>query len=210
MVNEFHTQRVLDMVKSSGGKIVCGGNGDVKDKYVEPTIIDSPSDDSKVMNEEIFGPVLPVKSFKDIQEVIDHMNNNEKPLAMYYFGSVNGANKDIFENRIQSGMMCVNDVMIQGINPALPFGGVGHAGQGAYSGRDGFVNFSNSKGVMIRPTINVDAVNKLVMPPFTETEKKLLTAMMGTPMYQSQVLKVLMIIAALFALGVLYKFGLFC
>lgn len=208
MINEFHTQRVLDMIKSSGGKIVCGGNGDIKDKYIEPTIIDSPADDSNVMTEEIFGPVLPVKAYKDFQEVIDHVNNNEKPLAMYYFGSVNGANKDIVEQRMQTGMFCVNDVMVQGVNPDLPFGGVGYAGQGAYHGRDGFVCFSNTKSVMVKPTINIDSANKLVHPPFSDSEKKLLNALMGNPLYQSQAQKVMIVIAVLFVLGILYKLGL--
>lgn len=139
------------------------------------------------------------------------MHNSEKPLAMYYFGKVNNnPNKDIFETQMQAGMMCINDVMIQGLNPDLPFGGVGYSGTGAYSGRDGFVNFSNAKAVMVKPTIDIDAINKLVMPPFTEGQKKQLTMMLNMPMYQSQVQKFMLLIGALFILGMAYKFGLLC
>ncbi|CAI2363861.1 unnamed protein product [Moneuplotes crassus] len=197
MVNEFHTERVLKMIKGHGGKIILGGEGDIKDKYIAPTIIDEPSMDSDVMKEEIFGPVLPVVSFKDIQEVIDHMNNNEKPLAMYYFGGVNGENKTIFEREIQSGMMAVNDCLIQAFNPKLPFGGIGYSGQGSYTGIDGFKNFSNSKAVVVKPQINIDSMNRLIMPPYSNMDKATLKFLISKPLYQGQVQKFLMLLLLL-------------
>ena len=179
MINEFHTKRVLDMCKGHGGKVVCGGTGDIKDKYIAPTIIDEPSFESAVMKEEIFGPVLPVVSFMDIQEVVDHLNEGEKPLAIYYFGSVFGKNKEIFENEMQSGAICVNDVLVQNLNPYLPFGGVGNSGQQRITGIDGFKNFSNLKSVVIKPIIDVDAINKLIMPPYTNFEQTQLRFLLG-------------------------------
>lgn len=188
MINEFHTKRVLDLIQNSGGKILCGGNGDVKEKYIEPTIIETPKADSKLMCEEIFGPVLPIVTFKDVNEVVEHLQDSEKPLAMYYFGKImNNPNKEMFENEIQAGQMCVNDVMVQGINPDLPFGGVGHSGQGAYCGEDGFKNFSNSKAVLVKPTLSLDGPNKLVLPPYTEGEKKILRTMLKVQLTQDKV-----------------------
>jgi len=214
MINEFHTKRVLDLTKNHGGKVIIGGTGDIKDRYVAPTIIDGPSMDSAVMQEEIFGPVLPVVTFKDIQEVIDHMHEREKPLAMYYFGAVSGENKEIFENQMQSGMMCVNDILVQAFNPKLPFGGVGLSGQGCYTGIDGFKNFSNSKGVVIRPTIDVDAINKLIMPPYSASDQATLRFMTANPTgimallkpsFQSQVQKIILFFMVVFALLLAFK-----
>lgn len=143
-----------------------------------------------------------------MKEVIQHLNNSEKPLAMYYFGNVtNNPNKERFENDVQAGMMCVNDVLIMGINPDLPFGGVGYSGQGSYGGIDGFRNFSNSKGVMIKPIINLKMVNELVMPPYSAGDQKLLRMLMGRPMYQSQVQKFLLIVLLFIVLLVVYKMG---
>lgn len=208
MVNEFHTERVLDLAKTSGGKILCGGKGDIKDRYVEPTIIQSPSKDSKIMREEIFGPVLPIVTFKDVKEVIDHINESEKPLAMYYFGSVkNNPNKDLFENEVQAGMMCTNDIMMQALNPDLPFGGVGYSGQGSYCGVEGFRSFSNSKALLVRPVIDIDMINKLVLPPFSESEKKQLKMMLSFPIFQSQIQCFLLALAVLTVFVFLYKLG---
>jgi len=178
--------------------------------------------DSAVMQEEIFGPILPVVSFKDIQEVIDHMHENEKPLAMYYFGSTSCKNKEIFETQMQSGMMVVNDVLVQAFNPRLPFGGVGYSGQGAYTGIDGFKNFSNSKGVLVKPELDVDAINKLIIPPYSASDQAAIRFITATslgkskllnnpivsilkPQYQSQIQKMILFSMLMFAFLAIYK-----
>ncbi|CAI2365289.1 unnamed protein product [Moneuplotes crassus] len=195
MINEFHTERVFKLCSGHGGKVVTGGKCDIKDRYMEPTIIENPSLDSEIMKEEIFGPILPVVTFKDFQEVIDHMHEREKPLAMYYFGSVFGEHKKILEERVQAGGMVVNDCVIHALNNRLAFGGVGQSGQGRYLGIDGFRNFSNQKAVLVKPTINIDSVNKMIMPPFTEEEKAKLMNMLTMPYYQSHAQKLLLAIA---------------
>lgn len=190
MVNSFHSKRVYDLATSSGGKILCGGTYDPKDRYVSPTIIDNPSKNSSIMKEEIFGPVLPVVAFKEFNEVLEHLQESEKPLAMYYFGNVrNNPHKEILENEVQSGMMCVNDVMVQAINPDLPFGGVGYSGQGAYCGKDGFINFSNAKAVLVKPILPLDAPNKLILPPYSAGEQKQLRFLLKLGLFQSHVQK---------------------
>lgn len=188
MINEFHTQRVLDLTKGHGGKVVFGGSGDVKDKYIEPTIVEDPDIDSKIMTEEIFGPVLPIISFKDITEVYQHMREREKPLAMYYFGkSNNNPNKDYLEKNMQSGGMCINEALVQTIAYGLGFGGVGNSGQGKYGGVEGFKQFSNAKSVVSKLAIDVDALNKLVLPPYTDSEKTQIQTIIKFKLYQSQV-----------------------
>lgn len=209
IINEFHTKRLLDLAKDHGGKVLCGGDGDIKDKYVAPTVILDPRLDSKVMQEEIFGPILPIISYKDIQEVYDYMNDNEKPLAMYYFGAVtNNPIKDKLEKEMQAGMMTVNEPMVQAINHDLPFGGVGQAGYGAYHGIEGFKVFSNAKCVMVKPMVDLDALNKLILPPYTASDKKVLRFLMTKTWKQSHVINMFYFFILLLVLYIVYKTGL--
>ena len=91
-INEFHAKRVSSYIETSGGKIVYGGKSNTKDKFVEPTIVLNPSKDSDLMRNEIFGPIMPVLEYKNIDEAINYVNSNHKPLALYFFGS-NESNK---------------------------------------------------------------------------------------------------------------------
>lgn len=92
MINEFHTNRVKGLIEGAGGKLVCGGKVNKEVRHIEPTIILQPDLNSQLMKEEIFGPVMPVFPFKDINEVINFINDRDKPLAVYYFGSSDGPN----------------------------------------------------------------------------------------------------------------------
>lgn len=87
MINKFHTERVKNLIEGAGGTIVAGGKVDLEAKYVEPTLILNPDLDSALMQEEIFGPVMPIIPFKKIDEVIEHINSMGKPLSVYYFGN---------------------------------------------------------------------------------------------------------------------------
>jgi aldehyde dehydrogenase (NAD+) len=131
------------------GRIVYGGEMDSDDKYISPTIIDDVSPAFPIMQEEIFGPILPVLTFHKIDEVISYINQKEKPLAFYYFGK-KGKAKEIL-SKTTSGGACINDTLLHIANHHLPFGGVGNSGFGKYHGINSFLAFSNSRGVVNSP-----------------------------------------------------------
>ncbi|NDV47151.1 aldehyde dehydrogenase [Paludibacter sp. 221] len=132
------------------GDIVIGGKTDDKEKYIAPTVIDNVKPDFPVMQEEIFGPILPVMSFQDIEEVVRYVNTHEKPLAFYYFGK-NKQAKEILR-KTTSGGACINDTLMHIANHKLPFGGVGNSGMGKYHGYDSFLAFSNRRAIVNTPT----------------------------------------------------------
>lgn len=119
---------------------------DEASEIMGPVVIDEPSWDSRVMQEEIFGPLLPVFAFSDLNEVISQINQREKPLALYYFGSEQGGKRILDTTR--SGGMCINDTIIHLANHRLPFGGVGHSGTGKYHGKESFLAFSHRRAVL--------------------------------------------------------------
>lgn len=133
-----------------GGKIRFGGEVDAPQRYIPPTIIDQVKPDDPVMQEEIFGPILPVMTFTHIEEVTDYVNRHEKPLAFYYFGNA-GKGKEII-GKTTSGGACINDTLMHITNHHLPFGGVGNSGMGKYHGRDSFLAFSNARALIDSPT----------------------------------------------------------
>jgi len=130
-------------------KLFCGGQSDEKDLYIAPTILDNVSWDDKVMEEEIFGPVLPVLVFNDFLETVSWLKKLPKPLALYYFGHNKGKQKLIL-NELSFGGGTINDVVMHISNPNLPFGGVGSSGIGNYHGKKGFETFSHHKSIMKR------------------------------------------------------------
>jgi aldehyde dehydrogenase (NAD+) len=139
MITEGHCDRVMDLIKNSNGKIITGGKAKRDIRFIEPTVIVDPDRNSSLMKEEIFGPVLPVISFSKITEVIDHINDGDKPLAVYFFGTVrNNANKERLEFETSSGSFVTNEAITQIINHEFGFGGVGASGYGRYGGWEGF------------------------------------------------------------------------
>lgn len=132
------------------GKIVSGGRVIPGEKYVAPTLLDEVLPDDPVMREEIFGPLLPIVEFHDVEEAVGYINDREKPLALYYFGSKARAEKVIAET--SSGGVCINDTVMYIANGRLPFGGVGHSGMGRYHGFESFATFSNRRSVLSSPT----------------------------------------------------------
>ncbi|MDD2635488.1 MAG: aldehyde dehydrogenase [Bacteroidales bacterium] len=132
------------------GNIHTGGEIDKKERFIAPTIIDNVKPDFLVMQEEIFGPILPVMTFNHINEAIDYVNINEKPLAFYYFGKTKKANCVLAKTT--SGGVCVNDTLMHITNHKLPFGGVGNSGMGKYHGKESFLAFSNKRAVVYSPT----------------------------------------------------------
>ena len=130
------------------GDIVSGGRADKAERYIEPTVLDNVAADSPVMTEEIFGPVFPVVTFKDLDEAVGFVNGREKPLALYYFGSQG----ERVMRGTSSGGACVNDTIMHIANGRLPFGGVGNSGLGSYHGKRSFDAFTHYKTVISTPT----------------------------------------------------------
>ena len=130
------------------GTIYHGGKYDKAERYLSPTILTDVSPDASVMQEEIFGPIFPVLTFKEIDEVITFVTDREKPLALYYFGT----SGDYVLRHTLSGGACVNDVIMHIVNHKTPFGGVGNSGMGNYHGKDSFLAFSHRRSVVCTPT----------------------------------------------------------
>lgn len=147
IVNTRHLQRLKDYLE--GAPVVYGGQIDEARPAMSPTIVLNPSLDSKVMQEEIFGPILPIVTVESIEEAIGFINQRPKPLALYAFSDDDSVLEKIIA-QTSSGSVCTNDTMMFMTNPELPFGGVGNSGMGNYHGRAGFDTFSHLKTVMKR------------------------------------------------------------
>ena len=132
-------------------KVVMGGNYNDEKRIFEPTIMDNVSFDDAVMQEEIFGPILPVLPFDSLDEVIAEIKRREKPLACYIF-TQNKPLRDKILNEVSFGGGCVNDALMHISNSRMPFGGVGESGIGSYHGEHGFKTFTHYKSVLDKPT----------------------------------------------------------
>lgn len=130
------------------GTVYYGGKTDARERYFSPTILTGVRPDSPVMQEEIFGPIFPVLTFTDLQEVIDFVMDREKPLALYYFGK---QGKRILKHT-SAGGTCINDTIMHIVNDHIPFGGVGNSGMSAYHGKDSYLAFSHRRAVVTTPT----------------------------------------------------------
>lgn len=149
VVNTMSLDRFSNYLKD--GEIYFGGEIDKDILYMEPTILTNVKLDSSVMTDEIFGPILPAIEFENLEEIINIVNNRDKPLALYYF-SENDKKIEYVIERTSSGGVTINDTIIHIANGNLPFGGVGTSGLGKYHGRDSFNTFSHIKSVMKRGT----------------------------------------------------------
>jgi coniferyl-aldehyde dehydrogenase len=138
---------------------------------IPPTIIVDPTDDMKVMQDEIFGPILPIKSYSNAQEAVSYVNAHPRPLGLYYFGQ-DAEERDLVLNNTTSGGVTVNDVIFHVAQEDLPFGGVGPSGMGSYHGVDGFREFSHRKSVYTQVGADLMAVAR---PPYGEKYRKLVS-----------------------------------
>lgn len=145
-------------------------------RKIAPTLIIDPTDDMKVMQEEIFGPVLPVKTYGVLDEALDYINKHDRPLGLYYFGA-DEAEKDKVLTSTTSGGVTVNDVIMHVAQEELPFGGVGPAGMGSYHGRDGFLEFSHKKAVFSQMKKDIGPL-AMLRPPYGPAIRKYLDGQM--------------------------------
>ena len=167
IINERHHQRLMRLLEGAG-TVAFGGQADEADRYIAPTLLTDVSPDAAIMQEEIFGPLLPIIKVDSIDDAIAFINARPKPLALYYFGS-NAENRDAVIERTSSGGVAVNQILFQLLGPHMPFGGVGESGMGAYHGRHSIDTFSHKKAVLIRPTF-IDP--QFTYPPMTPNKVK--------------------------------------
>ena len=145
IINDHHFNRLANLL--THGDILVGGATDATQRYIEPTLIANVQPQSPLLNKEIFGPILPIIPFDDIDDCVEHINSHPTPLALYYFTkSRKRANYMI--NHTESGGMCINDVIIHVANHHLPFGGKRSSGLGHYHGKYSFETFSHAKSVV--------------------------------------------------------------
>ena len=166
IVNDRNFERISKLINPE--KVYYGGKSDAEKRFIEPTILNNVSWEDAVMQEEIFGPVLPVISYQYYRGAINDILKREKPLAAYLFTSENDE-KDLFTSQLSFGGGCINDVIMHLSNDHLPFGGVGHSGMGNYHGKFGFETFSHQKAVMDRATWGEP---NLKYPPYSENKIK--------------------------------------
>jgi len=178
VVNARHYQRLsgyLEEANTRGQRIVAlnPGNEDFESQSgsfkIPPTLIVKPEDDLALMQEEIFGPLLPILTYQSFDETIDYINRRPRPLAAYYFGSDN-AEEEALIKRTTSGGVCVNDVLMHIVQEDLPFGGIGPSGMGSYHGLEGFRTFSHAKSVYRQTSINVAKLGGMLPPYSSKTE----------------------------------------
>ncbi len=182
IINQKHYDRIQGYIadaKDKGANVVeiNPSNEDFSQQphhKIPPTIILNPTEDMQVMQEEIFGPVLPVKTYKDVSETVDYINSKDRPLGLYYFGE-DSKEKDYVLDNTTSGGVTVNDVISHITMEDLPFGGVGPSGMGSYHGYDGFKEFSHAKSVYKQSWINLNKLAGLV-PPYKKKEDNAKTA----------------------------------
>jgi aldehyde dehydrogenase (NAD+) len=148
------------------GTVAVGGQMDADDKYIAPTVLTDVADGSRVMNEEIFGPILPVIAVDGADDAIRRIAAGEKPLALYVFSDRDDGGK-AFLRRTSSGAVGFNTVMVHQTIAGLPFGGVGESGMGRYHGEYGFTTLSHEKAVLSKP-LKPESLN-LIFPPYTRT-----------------------------------------
>lgn len=145
MINQKHFDRVMGLIRDA--HVVCGGGSRKETLQIEPTILDGVSWDHPVMQEEIFGPVLPVLTFYDLKEAANQINARPKPLALYLFTRKKDR-EDYVLKHISYGGGCINDTIVHLATPYMPFGGVGDSGMGGYHGKTSFDTFSHTKSIM--------------------------------------------------------------
>jgi aldehyde dehydrogenase (NAD+) len=163
IVNQRQFDRLVSLISTTDGKVVTGGRSDGATLRIEPTLIVDPSPTDPVMADEIFGPLLPVLTVESLDQAVQFVNSRPKPLALYVFAS-GQLGRDLID-RIPSGGAVINHVAMHCLVPALPFGGVGASGMGAYHGKWGFDTLSHRRAVLSKPA-RPDP--RLVYPPYSQ------------------------------------------
>jgi len=174
IVNERHFQRLNELLQdalNNGAKLELGGKVDQASRFFHPVVLTQVTADSRMMEEEIFGPVLPVIAYKNLDTVIDLINSKPKPLALYLFTRKTQDKKRVLRET-SAGAVCINDSAIHFLHNRLPFGGVSNSGMGKSHGHYGFLAFSHEKPVLQQKQGFTSV--KLLYPPYTAVTKKIM------------------------------------
>lgn len=172
IVTTKHFERLksyIENAKSLNGKIEVGGDADPNLKFIAPTIISNLPEDAALLEEEIFGPILPIVTYNTLDEAIAYINTKERPLALYMY-SKNRANTNKVIENTRAGGTCINNNILHLANPKLPFGGVNNSGIGKSHGFYGFKAFSNERSVLKQHTFGV---TEFLFPPYSRYKEKL-------------------------------------
>lgn len=167
IINERHFDRLAQLLDVEKEKITFGGRVDRDDLFIEPTILEEVHWESPIMEDEIFGPILPIMKYEDLAIAIDRIRKLPKPLAAYFF-SENQKHIDYFLQELPFGGGCINDTVTHVGNIYLPFGGVGPSGMNSYHGKASFENFTHAKSIMKRSS---KLANNLLYPPYKRKVK---------------------------------------
>ncbi|KAF9435857.1 Aldehyde dehydrogenase [Entomortierella beljakovae] len=167
-INSRHFKRLERLIKETKGEIVIGGETQESDLYIAPTVVTNIKPDDILMQDEIFGPILPVMIVDTIQEGIDYVKHNDQPLALYIFSEDKKLIERIMKST-RSGSVVVNDTLIQFAIHSLPFGGTGPSGMGAYHGKKSFDTFSHERSTIIK-SLGMESFNGIRYPPYNETK----------------------------------------
>ncbi|MBX3709186.1 MAG: aldehyde dehydrogenase [Gammaproteobacteria bacterium] len=164
IINKKHFERIIKLMQK--GNILLGGKANETDLYISPTLIDGVDWSDSIMQEEIFGPILPILTYENMDEVIQTINTHPKPLSLYLFTKNKNTEHSIL-NRVTFGGGCINDCLLHIVNYHLPFGGVGASGIGAYHGKYSFETFSHRKSIYKKRFLLDFSIQ---YPPYTETK----------------------------------------
>ncbi|CAG9329530.1 unnamed protein product [Blepharisma stoltei] len=165
IINEAHTWRILKLLERHEGELIVGGDADIESKYISPTVILNPSPESELCRQEVFGPILTVFTYTNIDECISYINAREKPLALYYYGNNTKTMEKVKQNT-SSGHFSCNESAFNYSCVDLPFGGVGQSGMSMIFSKYGFEAMSHQKSVLIKGNFNGYPVS-LRYPPYT-------------------------------------------
>ncbi|HDY4570076.1 TPA: aldehyde dehydrogenase [Staphylococcus aureus] len=162
IVNLKHYHRLTSLLNSAQMNIVFGGHSDEDERYIEPTLLDHVTSDSAIMQEEIFGPILPILTYQSLDEAIAFIYQRPKPLSLYLFSEDENATQRVI-NELSFGGGAINDTLMHLANPKLPFGGVGASGMGRYHGKYSFDTFTHEKSYIFKSTRLESGVH---LPPY--------------------------------------------
>ena len=175
VVNDRHFERLTGLIDDAvkrGGEIVFGGQSEAAERYIAPTVIRNVSPDAAIMQEEIFGPILPVLTYSHLDDALRIINAKTKPLALYIF-SKSQKNIDYVINRTSAGATGINENVLHFNHPDLPFGGTNHSGHGKSHGIYGFESFSNLRPILKNSTL-FSTIKPVAYPPFGGIKEKMI------------------------------------